>query len=106
MKFEKRSLAPLYIVRDYINWLKTSSVYSTVCPGSSDPFYIVTYYIKWGHYFLDIQYYITNSYSNYYINGPRLLVQTVHCIGAQTKMGNHLIKYRWFRRRQLTPWSS
>ena len=21
--------------------------YVTVCPGSSDPFYIVTYYIKW-----------------------------------------------------------
>ena len=28
----------------------------TICPGSSDPFYIVTYCIKWGHYFLDIQY--------------------------------------------------
>ena len=28
----------------------------TVCPRSSDPFYIVTYYIKWGHYFLDTRY--------------------------------------------------
>ena len=28
----------------------------TVCPGSSDPLYIVTYYIKWGHYFLDTRY--------------------------------------------------
>ena len=28
----------------------------TICPGSSDPVYIVTYYIKWGHYFLDTQY--------------------------------------------------
>ena len=28
----------------------------TVCPGSSDPFCIVSYYIKWGHYFLDTQY--------------------------------------------------
>ena len=27
----------------------------TICPRSSDPFYIVTYYIKWGYYFLDIQ---------------------------------------------------
>ena len=27
----------------------------TVCPRSSDPFYKVSYYIKWGHYFLDIQ---------------------------------------------------
>ena len=24
-----------------------SSIRSTVCPRSSDPFYIVTYYIKW-----------------------------------------------------------
>ena len=31
-------------------------VTDTICPGSSDPFYLVTYYIKWGHYFLDIQY--------------------------------------------------
>ena len=22
--------------------------YPTICPGSSDPFYIVSYYIKWG----------------------------------------------------------
>ena len=28
----------------------------TVCPGSSDPFHIVSYHIKWGSYFLDIQY--------------------------------------------------
>ena len=26
--------------------------YLTVCTGSSDSFYIVSYYIKWGHYFL------------------------------------------------------
>ena len=26
-----------------------------MCPGSSDPFYIVSYYIM-GHYFLDIGY--------------------------------------------------
>mgnify|MGYP006863937348 CR=1 FL=1 len=41
----------------------------TVCPGSSDPFYLVTYHLNWvlplgqtvlykmGQYFLDIQYY-------------------------------------------------
>ena len=29
---------------------------NTVCPRSSDPFYIVTYYIKLDHYFLDILY--------------------------------------------------
>ena len=28
----------------------------TVCPGSSDPFYIVRILYKMGHYFLDIQY--------------------------------------------------
>ena len=48
----------------------------TACPRSSDPFYVVTYYIKWvtsswthsklhhemGHYFLDTQYlYRANS---------------------------------------------
>ena len=27
----------------------------TVCPSSSDPFDIVTYYVKTGHYFLDKQ---------------------------------------------------
>ena len=30
---------------------------NTLCPRSSDPFYIVTYYIKWGHYFLDTWYF-------------------------------------------------
>ena len=28
----------------------------TVCPGSSDPFYIVSQLYKMGHYFLDTQY--------------------------------------------------
>ena len=34
----------------------------TVCPGSSDPFYVVTYYIKW----------VTTSwtYSNWYFSDP------------------------------------
>ena len=27
-----------------------------MCPGSSDPFFIVTYYIKWVTYFLDRRY--------------------------------------------------
>ena len=31
-------------------------MYSTVCPGSSDPFYIASLLYKMGHYFLDIQY--------------------------------------------------
>ena len=35
-------------------WLEFKQ--NTVCPGSSDPFYIITYYIKVGYYFLDIQY--------------------------------------------------
>ena len=26
---------------------QTLHLYCTVCPGNSDPFYIVTYYIKW-----------------------------------------------------------
>ena len=35
----------------------TTFVCFTICPRSSGPFYIVTYYIEWGHYCLDIQYY-------------------------------------------------
>ena len=31
-------------------------VIHTVCPRSSGPFYIVIYYIKWGHYFFDVQF--------------------------------------------------
>ena len=36
---------------------------ATVCQRSSDPFNILTYYIEWGHYFLDIQYYALLSLS-------------------------------------------
>ena len=31
--------------------------HATVCPGSSDSFYIVRILYKMGHYFLDAQYY-------------------------------------------------
>ena len=31
-------------------------MFHTVCPRSSDPFHIVSYYIKWDNYFLDKQY--------------------------------------------------
>ena len=27
--------------------IEYKSAHCTVCPGSSDPFYVVTYYIKW-----------------------------------------------------------
>ena len=37
-----------------VNWKVKDT--NTVCPGSSDPFYTVTYNIKWGHYFLDTRY--------------------------------------------------
>ena len=33
---------------------------TTACPKSSGPFYIGSYYIQWGHYFLDLQYLCTN----------------------------------------------
>jgi len=39
------------------------NIENTVCPGRSDPFYIVTYYYKMGQYFLDIQY-IPNACDN------------------------------------------
>ena len=45
-----RSSDPYYIVTSYIKWI------TSYCPRSSDPFYIVTYYIKWGHCFLDRRY--------------------------------------------------
>ena len=35
---------------------KSDSSASTICPGSSNPFYIVTHYRNWGNYFLDTQY--------------------------------------------------
>ena len=37
-----RTSVPFGIIQRY--WCGFSG---TVCPGSSDPFYIVTYYIKW-----------------------------------------------------------
>ena len=44
------------IVSYYIKWVTNSWTYSTVCPGSSDPFYIASLLYKMGHYFLDILY--------------------------------------------------
>ena len=44
MMFAQEVLANYYKLLTYRNWAKTTI---TVCPGSSDPFYIVTYYIKW-----------------------------------------------------------
>ena len=31
----------------------------TICPESSNPFYIVTHYINWGNYFLDTWYHMS-----------------------------------------------
>ena len=39
--------ATLFLLHGYIY---------TICPRSSDPFYVVAYSIEWGHHFLDIQY--------------------------------------------------
>ena len=47
-----------------LNYLE-DNLRPTVCPRSSDPLYIVSYYIKWGHYFLDIQYFL-GKYVVYY----------------------------------------
>ena len=38
---------PFYVVSYCITWVTTSWTHSTVCPGSSDPFYAVSYCIKW-----------------------------------------------------------
>ena len=40
--------------------IKASSLYTcndTICPRSSDPFYIVNFLYKMGHYFLDTHYF-------------------------------------------------
>ena len=51
-------LFDLYIYFMYIIERKKDSLFSgrhyTVCPGSSDPFYIASLLYKMGHYFLDI----------------------------------------------------
>ena len=36
-----------YLVTYSLKWIRTSWTDSTVCPGSSDPFFIVCNYIKW-----------------------------------------------------------
>ena len=36
----------------------------TVCPGSSNPFYMGSLLYKMGHYFLDILYYLEMFYRN------------------------------------------
>ena len=43
----------------YVNVTMGKSTYSTICPRSSDPFYIVPYYIKW----------VSTSYSSMFIVG-------------------------------------
>ena len=56
--------SPLGVVVCYVticsNWTwvvcRTATTLCTVCPGSSDPFYIASLLYKMGHYFLDILY--------------------------------------------------
>ena len=49
----------IYVDHEFLNFLDI-----TLCPGSSYQIYIVTYYIKWGNYFLD----------TWYIGGAMVLV--------------------------------
>ena len=42
----------------------------SVCPGSSDPFYIVRILFKMGHYFLDTQYHFHSSSAHVYSELP------------------------------------
>ena len=55
----------LYIFNELINhlikkpqtlWHLLQDVIFTIYPGSANPLYVVTHYIKWGNYFLDTQY--------------------------------------------------
>ena len=54
VKKAHEDLDPSHIVTNCIIWVKTYGTY-TMCPRSSDPFYIVFLLYKTGHYFLDIQ---------------------------------------------------
>ena len=53
---------------------------ATVCPKSSGPLYIVNYYNRVGHYFLDIQYSILLApcLRKYISTGARVCVQGEH----------------------------
>ena len=55
----------------------------TVCLGSSDPYYTVSYYHKMGHYFPDIQY-VSKTLC------PRNLVQFVYSI-KWTRLMDHTV---------------
>ena len=44
-KFYLRSIDISVENKEYV--LNSLAIYCTVCPGSSDPFYIVSYYLKW-----------------------------------------------------------
>ena len=59
-------VTPFYIVTYYIKWGNYFCVQEVVTP-----FYIVTYYIKWGNYFLDTWYMkrqVMACFDNYAIN--------------------------------------
>ena len=43
---------------------------NTVCPGSSNPFYIASLLYKMGHYFLDILYDIKSLLSKFNVPAP------------------------------------
>ena len=57
----------------------------TVCPGSSGPFYLVSYYIKW----------VTTSwtYCSYLFNWSRLIEQTVASYMTNLRNGQDFLAY-------------
>ena len=51
-----RILMGIFIRSDKMKYLQKAKILYTVCPGSSDPFYIASLLNNMGHYFLDILY--------------------------------------------------
>ena len=75
----------------YLPLLSTSTyIHYTVCPRGSDPFYIITYYIKWGHhldrrYLLCVQEVVNSIYiMSYYINWINYLLDTRYCLSKKS----------------------
>ena len=67
---------------------KLPSSISTICPISNDLFYIVTYHIKMGQYFLDIQYHGVGGPYLYQLHLHGHVDGAEHADGVRLPQGN------------------
>ena len=78
---------PLWLsVRLHLTLSSSVSLLHTVCPGSSDPFYIVTYYIKW------VTTSWTDSIVSNYINWVKTWTDNTQSLGIENKIW---VKIMW-----------